>query len=65
VWLALLAGALLLHVWFPRVDAGPLNDTYNVDVGGRNAFFQYAERLTSRQVLVAAERNHQSLVTFA
>jgi hypothetical protein len=63
VWLALLVGALLLHVWFPRVDAGPLNDTYNVDVGGRNAFFQYAERLANRHVLVAAERNHQSLVT--
>jgi hypothetical protein len=63
VWLALLGGALILHVWFPRVDGGPLNDTYNVDVGGRNAFFQYAERLAGRHVLVAANRNHQSLVT--
>jgi hypothetical protein len=63
VWLALLGGALFLQVWFPRVDAGPLNDTYNVDVGGRNAFFQYADRLARRHVLVTAERNHQSLVT--
>ncbi|MGE5192861.1 MAG: DUF4350 domain-containing protein, partial [Deltaproteobacteria bacterium] len=62
VWLALLALALSLQVWFPRVDAGPLNDTYNVDVGGRNAFFQYAKRLETRGVLVAADRNHQSLV---
>jgi hypothetical protein len=62
VWLALLAAALVLHVWFPRVDAGPLNDTYSVDVGGRNAFYQYARRQASRGVLVSAERNHEPLV---
>ena len=61
VWLAVLAAALVLQVWFPRVDAGPLNDTYNVDVGGRNAFYQYARRLASRGVLVSAERNHEQL----
>ncbi len=61
-WLAVLGAALALHVWFPRVDAGQLNDTYNVDVGGRNAFFQYAQRLEARGVLVAARRNHEPLV---
>ncbi|MCY2967486.1 MAG: DUF4350 domain-containing protein [Planctomycetota bacterium] len=43
-WLAVLAGIMLLQIWFPRVDAPQLNDTYNVDVGGRNAFFQFTER---------------------
>ncbi len=43
-WLAILAGIMLLQIWFPRVDAPQLNDTYNVDVGGRNAFFQFTER---------------------
>ncbi len=57
LWLSLLAAGLALHVWFPRVDAGPLNDTYNVDVGGRNAFYQFAERRT-----FFASRNHESLV---
>jgi hypothetical protein len=63
VWLAVLGAVLALHVWFPHVDAGPLNDTYNVDVGGRNAFYQYAKRLQSRGALVAADRNHESLAS--
>lgn len=45
-WLALaaLVAVLAMHVWFPRVGPGPLNDTYNVDVGGRKAFYRLAER---------------------
>src|SRR3569623_999189 len=42
--LILLAGLLALHVWFPRLDAGPLNDTYSVEISGRNAFYQLAQR---------------------
>lgn len=56
LWLAVLAAALALHVWFPRIDPGAVNDTYNVDVGGRNAFFQFAQRRTPY-----ATRNHESL----
>jgi hypothetical protein len=58
LWLAALGAALALQVWFPRVDAGPLNDTYNVDVGGRNAFYQFARRRAPY-----ATRNHESLVS--
>lgn len=58
LWLAALAAALALQIWFPRVDAGPLNDTYNVDVGGRNAFYQFARRRA-----LFASRNHESLVS--
>jgi hypothetical protein len=43
-------------VWFPRIDAGPLNDTYNVDGGGRNALFQYV-----RGRLAEVRRNHEPL----
>lgn len=43
-WLVLLLGLLLLQVWFPNVDAARQNDTYNVDVGGRNALFQFVQR---------------------
>jgi hypothetical protein len=57
VWLALLAAALALQVWFPRVDAELVNDTYNVDVGGRNAIYQFAQRRA-----IFASRNHESLV---
>jgi hypothetical protein len=57
LWLAVLAGSLALQVWFPRVDSKPLNDTYNVDVGGRNAFYQFARRRAPY-----AARNHESLV---
>src|ERR1700761_2967907 len=42
--LVLLAGLLALHVWFPRLDAGPLNDTYSVEISGRNAIYQLAQR---------------------
>jgi hypothetical protein len=57
VWLALLATTLALQVWFPRVEAEPINDTYNVDVGGRNAIYQFAQRRA-----IFARRNHDSLV---
>ncbi|HVW01526.1 MAG TPA: DUF4350 domain-containing protein [Planctomycetaceae bacterium] len=42
--LILLAALLGLHVWFPRLDAGPLNDTYSVEISGRNGFYQLAQR---------------------
>jgi hypothetical protein len=59
-WLALavLVAVLVMHVWFPRVGPGPLNDTYNVDVGGRKAFYRLAERR-----LDWVERNQRSLET--
>src|SRR5262245_3265341 len=60
--LAALAGALVLHVWFPHLDVGHINDTYNVDAGGRNALYQYAQRLEQRGELIT-ERNHEPLVT--
>jgi hypothetical protein len=57
LWLIALAAAIMLHVWFPHIDAG-VNDTYNVDAGGRNALYQFAERRA-----LFASRNHESLVT--
>ncbi len=57
LWLLALAAALTLHVWFPHLDAG-VNDTYNVDAGGRNALYQFAERRA-----LFASRNHESLIT--
>jgi hypothetical protein len=56
-WLALLAVVLSLHVWFPRIDA-EVNDTYNVDNGGRNALFQFVQRR-----LPDVSRNHDLLVS--
>ncbi|HLJ12280.1 MAG TPA: DUF4350 domain-containing protein [Planctomycetaceae bacterium] len=55
-WLVALAAALGLQVWFPRIDV-EVNDTYNVDIGGRNAFYQFAERRAAD-----ARRNHEPLV---
>src|SRR5262249_55309613 len=55
--LAALVTALSLHVWFPHLDSGPVNDSYNVDVGGRNAFYQFTERH-----MPFTRRNHESLV---
>lgn len=43
-WLVALALALGLQIWFPKVDSGRLNDTWNVDVGGRNALYRFADR---------------------
>lgn len=43
VWLTALVALLSLHVWFPRIDLGILNDSYSVEVGGRNALYQLAE----------------------
>ncbi|MGQ0634170.1 MAG: DUF4350 domain-containing protein [Planctomycetaceae bacterium] len=43
-WFALLLAVLSLHLWFPRLDATPLNDTWSVDAGGRNALYQLAAR---------------------
>lgn len=42
-WILVLGLALSLHLWFPRIDSEPLNDTYSADVGGRNAFYQLTE----------------------
>lgn len=42
-WIVVLGMSLSLHLWFPRIDTEPLNDTYSAEVGGRNAFFQLAE----------------------
>ena len=58
LWLAALAITLGLHVWFPRIDSA-VNDTYNVDFGGRNALYQFAER---RMAYVT--RNHEPLVNW-
>jgi hypothetical protein len=55
LWLAALAAVLSLQVWFPRIDAA-VNDTYNVDVGGRNALYQYARRRMGN-----VSRNHEPL----
>jgi hypothetical protein len=57
LWLLALGAAMTLHVWFPHLDAG-VNDTYNVDAGGRNALYQFAERRA-----LFASRNHESLIT--
>jgi len=58
LWLAALAITLSLHVWFPRIDAA-VNDTYNVDVGGRNALYQFAERR-----IEYVNRNHEPLANW-
>lgn len=42
VWLTVLTAAVLLQVWFPPISAGPLNDTYSVEVSGRKAFYELA-----------------------
>jgi len=55
LWLAALAVALGLHIWFPHIDSA-VNDTYNVDVGGRNALYQFAERRMGY-----VDRNHKPL----
>ncbi len=57
LWLAALAAVLSLQVWFPRIDAD-VNDTYNVDVGGRNALFQFAQRRMGYVI-----RNHEPLAS--
>lgn len=58
-WLALavLAAVLVLHVWFPRINPGAMNDTYSVEVGGRKAFYRLAERR-----LISVERNQRPLL---
>lgn len=57
IWLAALTVALVFQVWFPRVETDPVNDTYSVEIGGRNALYQFAAR---RLPYVA--RNHEPLV---
>jgi hypothetical protein len=42
--LVILAASLASQFWFPRIDSSPFNDTWNVDLGGRNALFQFAQR---------------------
>src|SRR5215475_13357688 len=55
-WLLALAAVLSLQVWFPAIDAGQVNDTYNVDIGGRNAFYQFVTGHVE-----GSSRNHQPL----
>jgi hypothetical protein len=54
--LAMLVAVLILHVWFPRIAPDALNDTYSVEVGGRNVMYQLAERR-----LPFVERNQRPL----
>lgn len=42
--LCAIAVSLGLQIWFPRLDSSEINDTWNVDFGGRNAFYQFAQR---------------------
>ena len=44
VALLALAASLATQFWFPRLDSSPVNDTWNVDLGGRNALFQFTQR---------------------
>jgi hypothetical protein len=57
VWLAVLAVMLGLQIRFPRIETDPVNDTYSVEVGGRNVLYQFASRK-----LPYVARNHDSLV---
>ena len=40
--------SLALQIWFPRLDSSEINDTWNVDFGGRNAIYQFAQRRWSQ-----------------
>ncbi|MBS0266691.1 MAG: DUF4350 domain-containing protein [Planctomycetes bacterium] len=57
LWLVVFASVLSLQVWFPRLDTD-VNDTYNVDNGGRNALFQFVSRR-----LPSVTRSHEPLAT--
>lgn len=57
LWLAALAVGLALQIWFPRIETDPVNDTYSVEVGGRNALYQFASRR-----LPSVARNHDPLL---
>lgn len=57
-----LAAVLSLQVWFPNVEAGQINDSYSVEVGGRNALYQFVKRripyvARSQESLVAATQS--------
>lgn len=58
-----LAVSLGLQIWFPRVDSSQINDTWNVDFGGRNAIYQLAERRWSHvsRNLIPLSRSAKSL----
>lgn len=62
LWLAALAFTLSLQVWFPRIDSD-VNDTYNVDVGGRNALYQFAEWRANLS-MGYVDRNNKSLTNW-
>lgn len=51
-------GMLVLHYWFPRFDMSPHEDTYSVEIGGRNAFYQLCDRRFG-----TVRRNFTSLTT--
>jgi hypothetical protein len=57
LWLALLASLLLLQVWFPFSGPGLVNDTYSVEISGRRAVFELAEKRFAE-----VRRNHDPLL---
>lgn len=63
--LLVIAASLGLQIWFPRLDSSELNDTWNVDFGGRNAIYQVAERRWSQvsRNLIPLSRSAKSLAT--
>ncbi len=54
IWLLVLVVVLTMHLWFPEMRAGPLNDTYSVEVSGRKAIYQLSE-----QMFTLVKRNRQ------
>ncbi len=60
-----LAAALGLQIWFPRLDSSEINDTWNVDLGGRNAIYQFAQRRWSQvsRNIIPLSRSAKSLPT--
>lgn len=39
VWLAIIALCVSLHFWFPRIDSGPLHNSYSAHAEGKKAFY--------------------------
>ena len=58
-----IAVSLGLQIWFPRLDSSEINDSWNVDFGGRNAIYQFAERRWSQvsRNLIPLTRSAKSL----
>lgn len=57
LWLALLAALLLFQVWFPFSGPGLVNDTYSVEISGRRAVYELAEKR-----FASVSRNHDPLL---